>query len=334
MALAVIGAGSVPAASSTGVRSARADLQAARAELHALDLRLSLAAERLHQGKVLLATLRADLAAARARADRAERAAAVAATSFDAVIRWAYERGTSSQLAVLGLGSMSDLSQGVDLLSAMAGNQEQLAASAASTRADADDAAAQSASLEAAVAKTLDDQRTAGQELHAATIRQRDVIAETERRLHHRIVLAIADSRAAEKAAREAARKAEQSPPPPAPNPTGPPTDPPPGPLPGPSEPIPTTGEVVALISSLWGDGADGQVARCVAWRESRYQATARNSSSGAAGLFQLMPFWWDGNNQYGWRFDPYDARANAFHAHLIWKAYGWEPWTTGHLCV
>jgi hypothetical protein len=46
------------------------------------------------------------------------------------------------------------------------------------------------------------------------------------------------------------------------------------------------------------------------------------------------MPFWWDGNNEFGWRFDPYDAKANVFHAHLIWKAYGWEPWTTGHLCV
>jgi hypothetical protein len=97
---------------------------------------------------------------------------------------------------------------------------------------------------------------------------------------------------------------------------------------------MPTTGQVVELIRSLWGDGYDGQVARCVAWRESRYQPTARNSESGAAGLFQLMPFWWDGNSEFGWRFDPYDAEANAYHAHLIWKVYGWEPWTTGHLCV
>ena len=39
------------------------------------------------------------------------------------------------------------------------------------------------------------------------------------------------------------------------------------------------------------------------------------------------MPFWWDGANQYGWKFDPYDATANASHAHLIWQTDGWAPW-------
>jgi hypothetical protein len=46
------------------------------------------------------------------------------------------------------------------------------------------------------------------------------------------------------------------------------------------------------------------------------------------------MPFWWDGNNAYGWRFDPFDPRLNAKHAYLIWKADGWFPWTTRPLCV
>ena len=46
------------------------------------------------------------------------------------------------------------------------------------------------------------------------------------------------------------------------------------------------------------------------------------------------MPFWWDGNNEYGWNFDPYDPQANAEHAFLLWQAQGWGPWTTGHLCV
>jgi hypothetical protein len=335
--LGAIATSAVPASSSTGVGTARSDLQRARAELHALDLELSLAAQRLHEGKVLLATLRSDLAAARARSDRADLAAADAATSFDAMVRWAYESGASSQLAVLGLGSVSDLSDGVDLLAAMAGNQEQLAAAAVRARADAAGAADQSASLEAAVTRTLADQRAAGVDLRAAAARQRDVIAEVEQRLHHQITLAIADRRAAAAAERKAQQEAEeraQQQTTPQPTSPGGSTDPTSGPLPGPSEPIPTSGEVVDLVSSLWGDGPDGQVARCVAWRESRYQATARNSSSGAAGLFQLMPFWWDGNNEFGWRFDPYDANANAYHAHLIWKVYGWEPWTTGHLCV
>jgi hypothetical protein len=46
------------------------------------------------------------------------------------------------------------------------------------------------------------------------------------------------------------------------------------------------------------------------------------------------MPFWWDGNNQYGWSFDPYDAQQNAIHAHLIWEQDGWAPWTTAPSCA
>ena len=338
LVLGLVGAWSAPATSAaTGVRSSREDLRAARAELHELDLELSLAAERLHESKVLMSTLRKQLDEAHDRSAEADAQAAETADAFDSVVRWAYETGASSQLAVLGLGSVEDLSAGVDFLRAMASNQAQVAASADEARERADEAAGQSASLEAAVGRTLDAQRAAGRDLNAAAERQKELIVELEQRLHRQITMAIADRRAAEAAAQaeqEAQRKAkehaEQQNPPtdePAPGPTT-------GPLPGPSEPIPTTGEIVDLITGLWGTGYDGQVARCVAWRESRYQPTARNSSSGASGLFQLMPFWWDGNSEFGWRFDPYDAQANAVHAHLIWKAYGWEPWTTGHLCV
>jgi len=91
---------------------------------------------------------------------------------------------------------------------------------------------------------------------------------------------------------------------------------------------------VDALIASIWGTGPSGAQAECIANHESGDDPSNVNPSSGSAGLFQLMPFWWDGNSEFGWRFDPYDAQANAVHAHLIWKAYGWEPWTTGHLCV
>ena len=74
--------------------------------------------------------------------------------------------------------------------------------------------------------------------------------------------------------------------------------------------------------------------AECIAQHESGDDPNNRNPSSGSAGLFQLMPFWWDGNNQFGWRFDPYDAQQNAIHAHLIWERDGWTPWTTMHFCA
>ncbi len=311
--------------SAWAARSARDDVRAARAELRSIDVQLSVAAERLHEGKVLLATLRGQFSFARTRSARADAAATDAAAAFDSLVRWSYESGASSQLGVLGLGSVSDLEEGVGLLSAMAEHQREVVADAAGARAAAARADGQTTSLEAQVASTLAGQRTANQELNAAANRQLSLIAHLEHRLHRKIQLAIADRRAAEEAAQQS------PPPPPPPGPTSGPTT---GPLPGPSEPEPTTGEIVDLITSLWGTGYDGEVARCVAWRESRYQPTARNTSSGASGLFQLMPFWWDGNNQYGWRFDPYDARQNAIHAHLIWKADGWGPWTTGHLCV
>jgi hypothetical protein len=327
LALALV----APSSSATpAVQSSRSALQQAREQLRTLNVQLSLAAEALHQGRVLLATLRGDLAAARARSDRTAAAAAAARDAFDAMVRWTYENGASQELGVLGLGSVSDLSEGVGLLAAMATNQEQIASDATDARERAAAADGQTSSLEAQVTSALAGQHDLGAQLHEAALEQQDVIDGLERQLHHRIKLAIADRRAAAAAAAVARAAQEQQTPSPGPTTTGGGT----GPLPGPSEPIPTTGEVVDLITSLWGTGADGQVARCVAWRESRYQATARNTSSGAAGLFQLMPFWWDGNNEFGWSFDPYDAQQNAIHAHLIWKVYGWEPWTTGHLCV
>jgi hypothetical protein len=313
-------------AADRAARSAREDVRTARAELRSIDLQLSLAAERLHAGRILLATLRGQLSSARSRSTRADAAADDAATAFDSLVRWSYESGVSSQLGVLGLGTVSDLEEGVGLLSAMAEHQHQVVADAADARAEAARADGQTTSLEAQVTGALAGQASANRQLNAAAARQRGVITHLEHRLHRRIRLAVADRRAAEEAA--------QQPPPPPPPTSGPATGATTGPLPGPSEPAPTTGEIVDLITSLWGTGYDGQVARCVAWRESRYQPTARNASSGAAGLFQLMPFWWDGNNSYGWRFDPYDPRQNAVHAHLIWKADGWGPWTTGHLCV
>ena len=95
IALGVLGAWALPASSAPDVGSARGDVRQARAELHEIDLQLSLAAERLHEGKALLATLRAQLGGARERSEQADAHAAGAAESFDSMVRWAYESGAS-----------------------------------------------------------------------------------------------------------------------------------------------------------------------------------------------------------------------------------------------
>jgi len=67
-----------------------------------------------------------------------------------------------------------------------------------------------------------------------------------------------------------------------------------------------------------------------VFWCESRWNPAAQNPSSGAAGVAQLMPFWWNGSSSLGWRFNPYRRRANLYHAHLIFRRSGfhWTQWS------
>ena len=59
-----------------------------------------------------------------------------------------------------------------------------------------------------------------------------------------------------------------------------------------------------------------------VAYCESRLNRFARNVYSGAAGLFQLMPFHWQG------KFNPYNALANTRYAYRLSSAgYNWQAW-------
>jgi len=72
-----------------------------------------------------------------------------------------------------------------------------------------------------------------------------------------------------------------------------------------------------------------------IAYRESRYQWDATNSSSGACGIFQHLPQYWPiRQNNFDiaypkWRIAEscYDARANIVVA--IWMVHngGWGPW-------
>ena len=311
--IAVAGvAGPTIPASASGVAQAQFDLKRAREQLRALDVRLSILAQRIHEGKVLLSTLRSDLAAANGRTARARAAADQAGAELEATARRAYEGvGTTAGLAALiGSNSVSDVLQGIDYISALADHTARVADDARVARSRAQQAEAQTQSLSLAQQNASAQLRADSSSMQSAVAAQRRLIGQLSERLKHQIALAVA--------ARLAAARAEAAQPL-APAPGGPPP--------------PPQNQIDSLIYSIWGRNADGAVAECIANHESGDNPNSRNPS-GAAGLFQLMPFWWDGNNRFGWQFDPYDAKANAQHAYLIWKRDGWNPWTTRPYCV
>lgn len=91
-----------------------------------------------------------------------------------------------------------------------------------------------------------------------------------------------------------------------------------------------------AAVEQYWG-GNSNCAMRIVA-RESGYRADAVNRSSGARGLFQMMPMhssWIQAELGYGWG-DMFDAGKNSHAAkRLSDKAYqqtgdGWWPWRIG----
>jgi hypothetical protein len=69
--------------------------------------------------------------------------------------------------------------------------------------------------------------------------------------------------------------------------------------------------------------------ARRVFWCESHWHKNSLNPYSGAAGVAQLMPFWYDGSNAYGWRFYPFSRYMNLFYAHEIFMRNhkSWGAW-------
>ena len=80
--------------------------------------------------------------------------------------------------------------------------------------------------------------------------------------------------------------------------------------------------------------GVSAWTALQIAYRESRYRASARNVSSGACGLFQFYPA---GSfpirlgrvpNSYGpFQGSCYSARDNVFAAMREVQLYGWQAW-------
>lgn len=58
-----------------------------------------------------------------------------------------------------------------------------------------------------------------------------------------------------------------------------------------------------------------------VVYTESHGNPSATNPSSGAAGLLQFLPAWWEG------KWDPYHGPTNLRHGHKAWLDQGWNPW-------
>jgi len=75
-----------------------------------------------------------------------------------------------------------------------------------------------------------------------------------------------------------------------------------------------------------WSRGELGTLMPIV-WRESRGDPDAKNPVSTASGLLQFLAMHWDGTGDYGWRFDPFDARANLSYGHRLYLVMGWSPW-------
>lgn len=66
---------------------------------------------------------------------------------------------------------------------------------------------------------------------------------------------------------------------------------------------------------------------RHIMWRESRCLPWAYNSSSGATGLMQIMPFWADDCG--GWPARLFRPRFNIHCARHVYRVQGWDAWST-----
>lgn len=61
--------------------------------------------------------------------------------------------------------------------------------------------------------------------------------------------------------------------------------------------------------------------------RESGGSPTAKNPTSTASGLLQFLAFHFDGTGDYGWVFNPYNARQNLTYGYKLHRMLGWAPW-------
>lgn len=76
------------------------------------------------------------------------------------------------------------------------------------------------------------------------------------------------------------------------------------------------------LVAAHFAPG-DVDTALCLMWHESRGNPDAKNPNSSAAGLFQILDFWWDAYG--GDRYLPAD---NVAMAARIKREQGWSAWS------
>lgn len=153
--------------------------------------------------------------------------------------------------------------------------------------------------------------------------------------------LAVLDGKSAERAAAKAAAQAPPPappPPPPAPAPPAaapapapppaaapPPPPPPPAPAPPPPPPAPTSiSDIIDAAFAQYGPGVQAWAHR-IAFCESTNNPNAVNASSGAAGLFQFLPYTWSHSPYAGQ--SPFDPVANANAAAWLYGQMGPAAW-------
>ncbi len=77
---------------------------------------------------------------------------------------------------------------------------------------------------------------------------------------------------------------------------------------------------------ALYFEPQDVERAMCLMGKESGGDPEARNPSSGAAGLMQVMPFWAD---KFGYSYDElFDPGINLWAARQIRDEQGWRAWS------
>jgi hypothetical protein len=81
------------------------------------------------------------------------------------------------------------------------------------------------------------------------------------------------------------------------------------------------SGDMVSIICSVFGSTCSAAVS--TASCESGLDPNAVNTSSGAAGLFQFMPFHWEG------QWNPFDPLVNSQHAYSLSNGgTNWSAWS------
>jgi len=74
-----------------------------------------------------------------------------------------------------------------------------------------------------------------------------------------------------------------------------------------------------------WPESTLSQLATII-YRESSGRPTAYNPS-GASGLLQLMPGWYQGDYYNFPNFNPFNPELNLYYGYRGWKVSGWTPW-------